>query len=267
MQPVVVAVAEQADAELLVVEQEAAKIVLERLDTDPDRVEIVAVRDIAQVIVDEGFLHPEELVVAVAGLGRLDEQHPLFGYVDVVGVERERQAVLDLGGLERGAALDQRGTGDEGLAENIAGIPPEHVEALPALGGLDADRDREGARLDHRVAGQAADEEPVVAVDRQPRHLGAVYRAIALERILVIGIPPALLDQPERLDQPPAVGHRELVGREGLRRRGADRAGVVLRHRIGERRDVAGAAAAFDAFGIEGRRGGFLGLCRQLRFG
>ena len=65
LEAVVVAVAEQADAELLVVEQEAAEIGLERLDADADGIEIVAVRDVAQVIVDEGFLHAEEVVVAV----------------------------------------------------------------------------------------------------------------------------------------------------------------------------------------------------------
>ena len=50
---------EQAQAELLVVEQEAPEIELEGLDSDPDAVEIVAVGDIAQMIVDEQLLDAE----------------------------------------------------------------------------------------------------------------------------------------------------------------------------------------------------------------
>ena len=65
LEAVVVAVAEQADAELLVLEQEAAEIELERLDADADAVEVVAVRDVAEVVVDEGFLDAEEVIEAV----------------------------------------------------------------------------------------------------------------------------------------------------------------------------------------------------------
>ena len=42
LEAVVVAIAEQAHAELLVLEQEAAEIELERLDADADRIEVVA---------------------------------------------------------------------------------------------------------------------------------------------------------------------------------------------------------------------------------
>ena len=70
LEAVVVAVAEQPDAELLVLEQEAAEIEVERLDADPDAVEIVAVGDVAQVIVDEGFLDAERIIEAVAAVRR-----------------------------------------------------------------------------------------------------------------------------------------------------------------------------------------------------
>ena len=55
-----VAVAEEAHAELVVLKQEAAEIGVERLDADPDRVEIVILRHVADVIVDKPFLDAEK---------------------------------------------------------------------------------------------------------------------------------------------------------------------------------------------------------------
>ena len=103
LEAVVVAVAEQAHAELLVLEQEAAEIELERLDADADRVEIVAVRDVAQVIVDEGFLDADEAVEAVRWRGwGWTSSTRRSRHVDVVEVEGEGQPVFDLRRLERG---------------------------------------------------------------------------------------------------------------------------------------------------------------------
>src|SRR3546814_5128840 len=68
LEAVVVAIAEQADAELAVVEQETAKIALERLDAEPDRIEIIAVGRVGEMLVDEQFLHAEEAVGAMARL-------------------------------------------------------------------------------------------------------------------------------------------------------------------------------------------------------
>ena len=62
---VVVAHAEEPHAERLVEEQEAAEVRRDRLDADAYAVEVVARRDVAQVLVDEELLHPEEAVVAV----------------------------------------------------------------------------------------------------------------------------------------------------------------------------------------------------------
>ena len=56
---VVVARAEQAHAELVVLEQEAAEVRRERLDADADAVEVVAVGDVAQVLVDERRLEAD----------------------------------------------------------------------------------------------------------------------------------------------------------------------------------------------------------------
>ena len=102
--------------------------------------------------------------------------------------------------------------------EDEAAIVAEHVDAARPLGGLDADRDREGARLDHRVGDRAEDEEPVrlvrprsgVRQPSEPRRASLsspdADRPVALERVLVVGIEPALGDEAQRLDQPPAVG-------------------------------------------------------------
>ena len=73
LEAVVVAVAEQPDRELLVVEQETAEIELQRLDADPNAIEIVARRHVAQMIIDESFLHAHEVVEARSALGRLHE--------------------------------------------------------------------------------------------------------------------------------------------------------------------------------------------------
>src|SRR3546814_583608 len=115
LKAVVVAIAEQADAELAVVEQETAKIALERLDADADRMKVVSVAVVAEMLVDEGFLHAEETVGAMAGPRRAHVEHAPFGYVDMVDIIGKRQALFDMGRSEGGVALDERNTADEGL--------------------------------------------------------------------------------------------------------------------------------------------------------
>ena len=170
----------------VVVEQETAEIGLERLDADADRIEIVAIRDVADVIVDEGFLQTDEIVVALGAFQRLDEEHAPLGHGDVAVVEGHGDAVFDLGRLERGLALDQRSAGDEALREDEARVLAEHVETLRARSGLYADRDREGPWLEHRVADEAEVDEPVVALEESRPTFA--QRDIALEHVLVIGV-------------------------------------------------------------------------------
>src|SRR3546814_2989281 len=95
-------------AELAVVEQKTAEIALERLDADADRVEVVAVAVVAEMLVDEGFLHTDEMVEAMALLRGTHVEHAPFGHVDIVDVIGEGQAIFDVGRLEGGIALDQR---------------------------------------------------------------------------------------------------------------------------------------------------------------
>ena len=61
---IVAARAEEAHADGAVLEQEAAEVRDERLDADAEAVEVEAVRDVAQVLVDEERLHAERVVVA-----------------------------------------------------------------------------------------------------------------------------------------------------------------------------------------------------------
>src|SRR3546814_834944 len=95
---------------------------------------------------------------------------------------------------------------------------------------------REGGGLGQGVRNGVEDEEPVVAFQAgefgrpafgkpglaPPRLLllgRYAERAISFQGVLVVGIPPAFLDDAQRLDQPPAIRHGNLVGREGFRRR------------------------------------------------
>lgn len=187
----------------------------------------------------------------MARLRRAHVEHAPFGHVDIVEIIGQRNAIFDVGRLEGGRSLDERGARDQRLRQHEAAVLAEHVEAARPLGGLDADRNRKGARFEHRIRHRTGDEKPVVAPDRQPRHLRPVDRPVALQRILMIGIEPAFLDHAERFDEAPAVGHRQLIldPRKGLRRRRTQRADIVLPHLVGQIGRVAGAAAAFDDLG------------------
>src|SRR3546814_10890328 len=99
------------------------------------------------MLVDEGFLHPDEMVEAMALLRGTHVEHAPFGHVDIVDVIGEGQAIFDVGRLEGGIALDQCDAADEGLRRNEAAVLAEHVEAAGARRRLDPVRDREGARL------------------------------------------------------------------------------------------------------------------------
>ncbi len=120
------------------------------------------------------------MVGAMRSPGWLHEQHPPFGHIHMVDIIGQRQPILDLRRLERSRSLDQRHAADEGLRQHIACILAEHIDAAGPLGRLHADGNGEGARLDHRVAHRIGDEEPILALDRQPLHLLAVDRPITL---------------------------------------------------------------------------------------
>ena len=78
LDPIVVAIPEEPKAQLLVLEKEAAKIEIERLDAESQAVEVVAVARVAEVIVEEGFLNTEGIVETIAADARTNIEHPAF---------------------------------------------------------------------------------------------------------------------------------------------------------------------------------------------
>ena len=99
---VIVTVAEIAKTKLQIVEQKAAEIGLKRLDTDADAVKVIAVRHVAQVFIDEEFLHAQKMIKAMAASARLNEQQTTFGNIDKRRVERQRNFILELWRLKCG---------------------------------------------------------------------------------------------------------------------------------------------------------------------
>lgn len=93
-----------------VLKQKAAEIGGERLNTDPERVKVVALRDVANVIVEKQFLHRQMIVGTIHAGTRVHPQSTRLIGLDMVVLVRQRQAVLVIGWLEGGVALviDQR---------------------------------------------------------------------------------------------------------------------------------------------------------------
>ena len=220
---VVVPVPEQPHAQLVILEQEPPEVGGEGLDSDPHRVEVIALRDVAQMVVEEGFLHAEEGILPVGAFRGPDGQDAPLRHADIAVVEGKGQTGLEIGRLERRRPFDQRHRGDECLGQDQAVRASEDVQAVRVLRGLDSDRQRQRPRLDHSVR-HAGDNDEQILMARQ--------RPVALERVLVIGVEPALVDT-DRLDHPPAVGKRQMVRRKGLGRRRAHRAGIGLDDGLG----------------------------------
>ena len=105
---VVVVVAEDARAEIGVVENEAAKIAHEWLNAETRRNEIVIVREIADVNFAERFLERRPIFVARRVLqSRIGIEHARFLNVGVVAVVNAEKTYRPLNRLERGFALEQ----------------------------------------------------------------------------------------------------------------------------------------------------------------
>ena len=115
----------------------------------------------------------------------------------------------------------------------------EYVQRSGSVGGLDADRRRQAARLEDGVRNHRQIEEPVVE-----------QRPVRLQRVLTIGIPPSLVDA-ELFDQAPPVGNRDGFPRQGgTRRRHGGR--VDLRQRVlVDRRRAAWPATGSGPVGCE----------------
>ena len=105
-QQIVVARAEQAHAERAVLEQEAAKVGGDRLDADAQAVEVVALGDIAQVLVDEQALDADEsLRYARQPRGRVGFQDAGLLDATLRQVEDRQEAEFPVGRSKHGVAL------------------------------------------------------------------------------------------------------------------------------------------------------------------
>ncbi len=194
---IVVAGTEQAHAELVILEQEAAEIGIEWLDADTDAVEVVAWRDITQVLVEECLLYREMAVIAgLAAIG-VDFEKPVLLGAKAVVLLGQGEAVFVVGWAEDGVALVVHEGGDHGLGEHALFTVTDQVIPPALLDRRRADRDRKLARFENRVGAQFGVEEPVI-----------VDRAVGLQRVDVVGVIPRVVDFTEVVEDAPAVGDR-----------------------------------------------------------
>ncbi len=199
---VVVARAEQADAERAVLEQEAAKVRGDRLDADSDAVEVVAFGHVAQMLVEEQLLDADEIVSAPPPLRRIDIREAELVCDEAREVGNRQEAEFVVGRLEDGFSLVQHELGRDVLRKHELLLPAEHIELATVGRGSDTDRRRDAAALERRVRYGRERKEPVLA------ECGPV----ALEHVVaVIGIPPAFRIA-ERRNDAPAIRHGRKIG-------------------------------------------------------
>ena len=167
----------------------------------------------------------------------------------MVHVEGDSGAQLIFRRLEGGAALGQRRAQDEGLRKHFAVLAAKGVVAARPLGGLHADRGGKAARFGQRIGNRCQLHEQI---------MGAADRPVALQRVLVVRIFPVGFHQPQRFDQAPAIGHRQVIGGEVPLFGPGDRALVGLHHRVPRLRTAhTGHTAAIQRDGIRINRAGF----------
>ena len=104
---VVVVVAEDADAEVGVVENEAAKIAHERLNANAQRNEIVVIRQVAKVDLAERFLKREEFLFPRCAVLRIRIHHIALFHVEVVVIVNAEKAQRPIDRFEGGLAFEK----------------------------------------------------------------------------------------------------------------------------------------------------------------
>src|SRR4029079_6296041 len=123
-------VAEEAKAQVLVEEDEAAELAVERLDAGPHGGEVVVRREIAQVPLDEELRQADVLLVARRAFAHVGVDDAALVDLQEVEVEDAGGAELPVARLEGGVALEHRQRQDEvvaheelvGIAEVVGGI-------------------------------------------------------------------------------------------------------------------------------------------------
>ncbi len=223
LMPIGAQVAEQAEAELVVAEDEAAKVAGERLNARAGRQEVVMGAEIAQVVLDEELLKTHVAVETRGALAHVDVHDAGFLRVQVVEVEHRGDPELPVPRLECGVALEELQRQDEILIEKDLVARPEEL-GLTAIGRADVAGKRDPTQLEQTVADGRDVQEVALPDDR----------VVALQHVLVVGVPPASLDirrlqralvaVPVGESQSPAVQDRHEVG-AGPRRARAGRRG------------------------------------------
>ena len=94
----------------MVKEKKTAKISSEGLDPDTQTVKIIALRNVAQMLVEEKFLDPDEAVVTINPARWIDVDGAHLLCRGSIDVERRDKAKLVVRRPECGIALDQRKT-------------------------------------------------------------------------------------------------------------------------------------------------------------
>ena len=145
LQPVVRVVAEDPPAEVRVVEEEAAEVGVERLVAALEGDEVVAVREVAQVQLDEGFLQRPVVLRAnrraAAGEAVGGRELPREQRVDVSGVRDE--GVAGIGEVVPRSATEEAAR----VGRDTAGFL--HVEVVDVVNRRELDGPLDG--LEHRL--------------------------------------------------------------------------------------------------------------------
>ncbi|NJN14731.1 MAG: hypothetical protein HC813_03740 [Planctomycetes bacterium] len=211
---VVVEVEAPPDPQILVEEEQAAKIGDEGLDPHRDREEVVVGGEIHEVLLEEGLLEADVAIPALGPLAHVDVDGVVLLDVEVADVEHRREPEDEVGGLEGGVPLLEFEGEEQVLVQEELATRTEEGGAAGARGG-DGARGGRVAQFDDRVARHREDQEEVLPEDR----------VVPLEHVLTVGVgePTARVGAvgggeflaggrrpvPARQTHPPAVGHRE----------------------------------------------------------
>ena len=118
MNLVIVADAKQTNSDRHILKNESAKIRNKWLNANPQRIKVVAIRDVAQMHVGEQFLNCQMRICALLALTRIDSQAAHFIDERLVYLEHRHEAEFIIRRLERGVALDHADGQNQRLDKN-----------------------------------------------------------------------------------------------------------------------------------------------------
>ena len=199
---IVVARTEEANADGAVLEQEAAKIRRDRLYADAQAVEVIPVRHVAQVLVEEQALDADEVVVTRRAPARVGSENAGLADFHACEVQNRQEAQFVVGRFENGFAFVEYGLQKHVLSESRLLRIAEHIECAGLRGVGDRDGCRQAAIFESRIRNQVQCKKPVVAK----------CRPIAFQDIVaVVGVPESL-GVTDSIHNTPAIGYRGEVG-------------------------------------------------------